>query len=90
LEVGEGDKYLTNEKMSHTKEWTYSLDSDIDDFILSLIKYPSFLIPTIVVATSFSPTKIPSHNFPILLSCMSKRGMWLKGNYDYRKSLQVG
>jgi hypothetical protein len=24
------------------------------------------------------------------LSCMSKRGIWLKGNYDYMKSLQVG
>jgi hypothetical protein len=42
VEVGERDKYLTNEKMSRAKERTYSLDSDIDDFILPFIKYPSF------------------------------------------------
>jgi hypothetical protein len=34
LEVGEGDKYLTNEKMSHAKKRAYSLDSEFDDIIL--------------------------------------------------------
>lgn len=64
--------------MSHAKERTYSLDSDIDDFILPLTKYPSFPIPTILVATSSSPTKIPSHEFPKEYYWVA----WVRGGFD--------